>query len=386
MRPRIVLCIVLGTLVAVVPTAAAQPQRVQHAQIAQSVGDSVASELVRAGVNAAVAKWAPGLEQYVNPLSAGLGAVQAQLAEITNKLNQLIDHQYAVEARLNCAIQRTNLNSILGDAKGWFKTLTEQQYVSSLSARKENLALLFGERERMLADQEHLHIALIGADGAIRACAQHIQIGLRPFFSANIGDEVNDFYAIYHTAAAEILVVRANLMALYPGHFAPDAAQKAARELEIRWADERSWIKPTFPDWLAYDTQTGVLWQFHMVSWQYKATGYIQQLQDEGWWVTGYNDIPTCSAVEAEFRKSGFTGYDAISWMYRHKVMWVNGPPQIRCYDDHGRLHEFNLATYHYVYAGDFESKAAAVVARPNVRDGKTYINVAHYAYAPLTP
>lgn len=384
MRAKVIVCSALVAIVAVVPVTA--NARTQRAQTTQSVGDAVANELVRAGVNAAVAKWAPGLEQYVNPFSAGLGGIQSQLAEITNKLNQLIDHQYALEARLNCAIQRTGLNPVLGDAKAWFNTLQDQQNVPSLTARKDNFALLFTERERMRSDQEHLHLALIGANGAIRACAEHVQIGLRPFFSSDIGNEVNDFYATYHVAAAELLIVRVNLMALYPKHFPTDAVQAAAKQLETWWAEERSFIKPTFPSWLSYDIDARVLYHFASIPWQETQTGYIDRLRQEGWWVTGTSDIPTCSAIEATFKKSGFTGSAAVSWMSRHKIIWLNGPSTIVCYDDHGRLHEFSLDTYTYRYAGDFQSHALAIAARPIEHDGKTFIDVAHYAYTSLRP
>ncbi len=387
MKTRLVLCTALAGVAVVVPTAAARPQaplspqRVQTAQggIATGVATSIAAEIAKEGIKAAVAKWAPDYYKYVDPTGAALAQIQAQLAEINNKLTQLIDHQYALEAKLNCAIQRTALNPALNDVRAWFNTLRDQRYVTNLTARQANFEALFSERHRMLSAQHLLHNSLIGPDGVIRACAQHIEEGLRPFLSTDLAAEVHDFYAIYHTASAELLIVRANMMALHPENFPAGDAENSARHLQTWWTEEGDLIKPAFPDHLMYDTQSQHIW----LSFGVPHGWYLRETyQQSHWHFTGYATTPTCSAVQHEFHKSGHTGWSAINYMAKHRIIrLMPGTDTILCFDDHDRLHEFDIATGTYRYAGDVQSYAQSVAARANVINGQAYVQIHHYSY-----
>jgi hypothetical protein len=387
---RIAVCSALVAIVAVVPTAAARPQQAQaprHVQVSQGiavgVATSIAAEIAKAGIKAAVAQWAPEYSKYVDPTAHALAQIQEQLAQLDAKLTELIDHQRLLGERLSCESQRVALGGTLAEIKSWYASLREQRSVTSLSARQANFESLFSERHRMSAAQIHLHDALVGNNlpNLIRSCAKYIEETERPFLSAYLEHEVWDFWSLYRTASAELLVVRVNMIALHPAQYPANKAEEEATRVQRDWAAEEGLIKPAFPDWLSYDEQSGWLWQFHMVPYEQRATGYIQRLLNEGWHVTGYSTVPTCSAVEAEFKKSGSTGYAAISWLYKHRIIWSQGGNLLICYDDHDRLHQFNLVTYSYAYAGDVQSYAPAIVARPNVRDGKAYIKIGEYSY-----
>ena len=387
---RLILVGALVAVVAAVPAASARTdgaQATQRAQVSQSIAEGVATaiaaEIVKTGIRAGVAKWAPEYYSVVDPTGAALAAIQEQLAQLDAKLTQLIDHQQALGERLSCEIQRTALGSTLSDIKGWFATLREQRLVTSQASRQANLESLFGERHRMASAQIYLHDSLVGNNlpNLLRSCARHIEETEKPFLSAYLQREVVNFWSLYRAAAAELLVVRANMVALHPDQFPANKAEEMGRTLERDWASEESLIKPAVPDWISYDKDSGWVWQTSTVRYEYKQTGYIDQLLKEGWHVTGYSEIPTCSAVEREYKKSGLTGSAAVSWMFNHNIVKLEGNRVIRCYDDDGRLHEFSLINYSYVYAGDFDSKAPVIVARPNEHDGKRELDIARFSY-----
>ena len=213
------------------------------------------------------------------------------------------------------------------------------------------------------------------SEGLIRACAKHIQEGFRPFVSADLANEVHNFYAIYHIAAAQLLIVRANMMALHPGQFPTGAAENAAKTVENWWVAEQGLIKPHFPNTMAYDTQTHWLWLTRVVP--HGSVVFREGLQREGWHVTGYATIPECGAVEVEFKKSGHTGTTAIEYMRKHLIIDLPSPDKIVCYDTHDQLFEFSLVTYHYAYAGEIQSYAPSIAARPN----NGLVTIDHFTY-----
>jgi hypothetical protein len=368
------LVLFLATLacVAVLPSASARQQRAQG-----DPGSAVVAQVAQAGVNAAIAQWAPDLAKHVDPNGAALAQISAQLQEIDRKLAQLIDHQAALGAKLSCEVQRVALSKTLSEVKAWYARLLEAGQLADPAARVAVLEALYSQYSAMLADQDHIHRLL--HDGLIRACAQHIELSERPYLSAALAYNVHDFYAVYHTAAVELLVVRANMIALHPAHFAPTAAQAAAKSLETAWTGEASLIKPHFPGSMSYDTDTKALWRFQAIPWNDAAQRAT--LAAQGWHVTGHSTTPTCSAVEAFVRKSGYTGTNALHRLTQLNVLAVptSGPTadKILCYDDHDRLHEFSLATYSYSYAGDIQSHAPSVAARQN--DGMVDISAFSY-------
>jgi hypothetical protein len=383
MRLRRTVCCALFAAALVVPSAVAAPQlqgarparKARTASIAEGVATAIAAEIVKSGIKAAVAQWAPDLTKYVDPVAHGLAQIEAKLEEIDRKLTQLIDEQQALEQHLNCVVQRTALDHSLSEARAWFARLRGTARTTDLAEREKVFERLFAQYDAMVADQDHLHQALIGSDGLIRACAKHIQSGMRPYLSAQLAIDVNNFYDVYRTAATELLILRSNMIAFHPGQFGPTEAQETATHLEGWWKAEASWIKPSFPPAFSYDTTSGWLWQYTTVPyWNISLRG---QLEAVGWRITGYSTTPTCSAVEAFVKQSGRTGSAALA--YLHKLYVISIPPgdSILCYDDSDRIHDFNLATFHYTYAGNYTSNQPSVAAKPN--NGS--VNISSYSY-----
>lgn len=343
--------------------------------MAEGVVTAIAAEIVKAGIKAAVAQWAPDLTKHVDPTGYALAQIQAQLEEINRKLSELLDQQQAAEQHLNCVSQRVALDPVLSHTEAWFSALRGASRINQPSDREKVFERLYSQYDSMVSDQNHLHRALAGSDGLIRACAKHIETGLKPYLSAALGRDVDNFYAVYHTAAAELLILRANMIALHQGHFPAAEAKDAAVQLDSRWRTERSWIKPAFPSYWSYDTRNGWLWDNSTLAWTKKE--FMERLEKGGWHVTGRSTTPTCSAVAAYVKASGRTGTAALSYVRHLKVLDIPAGDTILCYDDHDKLRDYNLAKDQESYAGDYTSHNPSVVARPN--DG--FVNISDYSY-----
>ena len=343
--------------------------------MAEGVVTAIAAEIVKAGIKAAVAQWAPDLTKYVDPTGHALAQIQAQLEEINRKLSQLLDQQQAAEQHLNCVAQRVALDPVLSRTEAWFSALRGAARIGTPSEREKVFERLYSQYDTMVSDQNHLHRALSGPDGLIRACAKHIETGMKPYLSAALARDVDNFYGVYHTAAAELLIVRANMIALHSGHFPPTEAQDAAVQVDSRWRTERSWIKPAFPDWMSYDTRNGWLWWYTTITWSDKT--FMTQLERGGWRVTGRSTTPTCSAVAAYVKASGRTGASALSYAKQLNVLSVPAGDTILCYDDNDKLRDYNLVKDYETYAGEYTSHWPSVAARPN--DG--LVSISDYSY-----
>lgn len=381
MKLRIVVCCALVALVAVVPTASARPQHVTRVQTSQSVAEgvvtAVAAEIVKSGIKAGIAQWAPQYTQYVDPVGADLAAIKAQLAEISNKLSTLISHQQHLEAKLNCEVQRSSLDFVLTDAQAWFGDLLRVPG-QSLEDRSKTFESLWNDRNKMTSDALLLHTKLSGADRLITSCAQHIENGLKPYLGAALAQNVRDFYAMYKTAAVELLVARVDVMAVFPGRFGPNEAQSIASTLERDWAAEESYIKAAVPTFVTYDKNNG--WIYRTAVIPAGDSAEVKKMQDLGFRVSGTTTSMTCSGILSFVRGSGLTGQSALDFL--KKMGYFNAPSDawILCFDDHDRIHDFNLASGQYRYAGDYTSTFPSVSAKPNLDNGYQ-IHVPHYSY-----
>lgn len=361
---------------------AAAPVAAQHrtpsaraAGVGEGVVTAIAAEIVKSGVKAAVAQWAPELTKYVDPTGYGLAQIQEQLEEISRKLSQLLDQQQAAEQHLNCVTQRVAVDPVLSRTEAWFKALRGAVRIEETAPRKEVFARLYSQYDSMVSDQRQLHRALDGPDGLIRACAKHIETGMKPYLSAALARDVDSFYSVYHTAAAELLIVRANMIALHPTHFAAGDAKEAGAELEGWWRTERSWIKPAFPSHMSYDTNSGWLWRVQTVGWW---DSYLMvHLSASNWFVTGHSTIPTCSAVSSYVKAGGRSGTSALSYARQMNILDIPAGDTILCYDDNDKLRDYNLAEDYETYAGDYTSHSPSVAARPN--DG--LVRISDYSY-----
>jgi hypothetical protein len=382
-RIRGAVCAALIALVIFIPSVPAAGARpaprpdpvARQASIAEGVATAIAAEIVKAGVKAAVAQWAPDLTKYVDSTGHSLAQIQAQLEEISRKLSELLDQQQAAEQHLNCVAQRVALDPVLSRTEAWFGALRGAARITTLSDRDEVFKRLYSQYDAMVSDQNHLHRALAGSDGLIRACAKHIETGMKPYLSAALARDVDSFYGVYRTAASELLILRANMIALHEGHFPSSEAKDVAAQLESRWRTERSWIKPAFPSSMSYDVRSGWLWRYTTIA--RSDSSLIAQLERSDWHVTGRSTIPTCSAVAAYVKASGRSGAAALNYVRQLQVLNIPAGDTILCYDDHDKLRDYNLARDFETYAGDYISNKPSVAARPN--DG--LVNVGDYSY-----
>lgn len=382
-RIRGAVCGALIAAVLLVPSAPAAGSRptprpaptARQSSIAEGVATAIAAEIVKGGIKAAVAQWAPDLTKYVDPTGNSLAQIQAQLEEISRKLSELLDQQQAAEQHLNCVAQRVALDPVLSRIEAWFGALRGAARIEKLSARDEVFKRLYSQYDAMVSDQNHLHRALSGSDGLIRACAKHIETGLKPYLSAALARDVDSFYGVYRTASAELLILRANMIALHEGHFPSGEAKDVAAQLESRWRTERSWIKPAFPSSMSYDVKSGWLWRYTTIAWSDKTL--MGQLEAANWRVTGRSTTPSCSAVAAYVKASGRTGAAALGYVKQLQVLSIPAGDTILCYDDHDKLRDYDLAKDHESYAGNYTSHNPSVAARPN--DG--LVNISDYSY-----
>ncbi len=382
-RIRGAVCCALIAIVVLVPSASAASSRpdprpapmAKEAGVGEGVVTAIAAEIVKAGIKAAVAQWAPDLTKYVDPTGHSLALIQAQLEEINRKLSELLDQQQAAEQHLNCVAQRVALDPVLSRTEAWFSALRGAARIAGTSERGTVFERLYSQYDSMVADQNHLHRALSGPDGLIRACAKHIETGMKPYLSAALARDVDSFYSVYRTAAAELLIVRANMIALHAAHFPATEAQDAAAQVDTRWRTERSWIKPAFPSSMSYDVKNGWLWRYTTIAWSNK--NLMTQLERDGWRITGRSTTPTCSAVAAFVKASGRTGASALGYVRQLNVLNVPAGDTILCYDDNDKLRDYDLAKDFETYAGNYTSHWPSVAARPN--DG--LVRISDYSY-----
>ena len=242
LRHLLVLPVVL--MLCLVPSASART-----AQSQGTVAGSVATELAKAGAQAAIAHFAPDLVKYTDPTAAGLAQIQSQLAELDQKLTELKSYQETVATRLDCVIQRTPLNEILASADEHLRALVDIGRMTDQAQRVKALATLDRDYLLLGTQQGTLHRAIVG-DGALVACARLIEKQQEPFLTSQLAPAVRDYYAAYEAAALSILTVRLNLM--NNGAATPTLADQVAREV-LGWiAQEQALIKPAFPDTESY--------------------------------------------------------------------------------------------------------------------------------------
>ena len=372
MKLRLVLGAALVAAVGVVPSATARTQRSQS--IGEGVATSIVAEVAKTGIKAGIAAWAPDLVKYSDPTAHGLAQIQEQLAQLDAKITQLGDHQLKLANQFDCVTQRTDLLSVVTRAQSSLQSLTNAVQLTDPAGRAARFERMFQQLEAMQADQLHIHQALVGPQGVILSCARFIESGYSPYLNSSLATTVHDFYATYKAAAVALVIVRANLMALHPEQFTDNEVKQLGALVEKWINEEERLIKPHFPKTMLYDSQSGTLWWTEPILQGDKTLR--GKLQSEGWHVTGHSTIPTCSAVLGFLRKGtsklGGTGVTARGW--------INAPKWISCYDDHDKLHDFNLdeGRYeHYGYAFAGITLPPSVAARQN----NGLVRVGDYSY-----
>jgi hypothetical protein len=361
MKLRLVGCAALVAAATIVPSAGARPEAQQD--FGASVAAGIVGEIAKSGVKAGVAAWAPDLVKYTDPQQYGIEQIQAQLAQLDSKLTQLGEHQLKLANQFDCVTQRTELYSVVARAQSQLESVKNALQLPTTEGRAARFDGLFRNYEQMAADQLHLHNALIGPQGVILSCARHMESGMQPYLTASLARNVHDFYATYSTAAAALLVVRAQMMALHPDQFTDNEVKGLAVRIQGYIREEEALIKPAFPNTMLYDRTSKWLWWTKPI-YQGEKT-QREQLQQEGWHITGHSTIPTCSAVYATLRK-GTSGLGQTAVTQRSLI---NAPRWISCYDDHDNLRDYNLdegREEHYGYSTAGMSLPPSLAARAN--------------------
>jgi hypothetical protein len=389
MKFRVIVCGALVAIVAVVPTAAARahgtqgPQRTSTTQGGITLNEfstSIAAEIARDGIKAPVATWAPELYKAAEAPVFALHPIWRQLGDLDGEMQVLLAHQRALGAR-GCTTQAAAVATPAHEISRWYATLYELFHIHDKASRDSRLESLFADRHRMHAAQIQLHDSLAGIDvpNLIHACGRHIEESEYPFLSSYVEHEVWNFWAVYRTAAAELLVVRANMMALHPDQLAANKAEEAARIAQRDWFTEQSFIKPAFPAHISYDKLTGEIWLSSSVP---HGWSQLDSYQQHRWRFTGYSTTPTCAAVATEFAKTGLTGRAAIEQMRRFRVIRLApGTDTILCDDGKEQLFDFDIAIGTYRSVSASQATAESLGERANVINGEPYVRTAEFAY-----
>jgi hypothetical protein len=342
------------------------------------VAAAIAGELAKQGLKAGIAHFAPDLAKTLDPTSAHLEAIREQLAQLDAKITELKVHQQHLEARLNCSVQRSGVDSILARAQTNLELLASAQKLSSQSSRQARLNALYNDYGAISSDQLDLHQRLIGSGGVIRACAEHIEQGMRPFLTSKLAPAVHDFYATYEAAAVSMLVVRLNILAYKPDDFEDIDPTALATKVNGWITEEQSFIKPAFPNTESYDFNTNLLFKTHVY---HEAALFgkgerpaVDALLQQGWWATGRTYVPTCRIFEIMIRSTGHTGTLGVQELVNRGV-FVSPGREMACYDDHDNHYTFDIQTFTYIRKLSFTD--GTVICR----HGPWNVDVSKYAY-----
>jgi len=354
--------------------AAPSNARSEHAQGGVVAG--VAAEFVKVGAKAAIARFAPGLNKHIDPTSHELSLIRDQLAALDAKLTELQNYQQAVEHHLNCAVQRTHLHTILASADTHLSALVDVGRLPLLASRVTRLDALYNSYILLSSQQRELHLAVSGADGALRACAKHIEMSQRPFLTSQLAPAVRDFYAAYEAAALSLLTVRVNIINYRPDDFPLGKEKEIVDEVNHWLLQEQALIKPAMPNSESYETTMNLLFKTNVVG-GHGNQPQVQALRNAGWLVTGETYSPTCGVIIRLVSHTGLSGAAAINELRRRNV--IDLPPTIRCYDDHDSLHLFHVAELRYERAG--LTLASIFGKGVAARSPHGFFNLSHYSY-----
>jgi hypothetical protein len=338
---------------------------------------AVATELAKAGGKAAIAHFAPELNKYVDPTRTALAEIQSQLAALDAKLTELKDYQQRVEEHLNCVVQRTQLNTILASADTHLRALADIGRLADQSARHDQLETLAGTYLTLTTQQSELHIAVAGPDGALRACARHIEMSQRPFLTDRLAPAVRDFYAAYHAAAVALLAVRVNIVNYKPTHYPAGKADEIIRQVNGWIADEEALIKPAMPYTESYFVPEDLLMKTRV------ASGGLQDYQANdlfkaGWWAT-IRGTPGCSQLIRIADATGVPRSQARAALRSLDVL--NMPRYVYCYDDHDTLYAFDFDLFRYESSSHTHVYVTRDIGTVMAHRGTGFFDFSKYSY-----
>ena len=353
-------------------TASARSQSAQG-----NAATTVATELAKAGAKAAIAQYAPELNKYVDPTGTALAEIQSQLAALDAKLTELKDYQQRVEEHLNCVVQRTQLNTILASADTHLRALADIGRLSDQSARHDQLEALAGTYLTLTTQQSELHIAVAGPDGALRACARHIEMSQRPFLTSQLAPAVRDFYAAYHAAAVALLAVRVNIVSYKPTHYPAGKADEIIRQVNGWLADEEALIKPAMPYTDSYFVPEDLLMKTRVgPDGLQDAQAYA--LFKAGWWAT-IRGTPGCSQLIRIADATGVPRSQARAALRSRGVLDM--PRYVYCYDDHDTLYAFDFDLFRYEDAAYTHVYVTRQIGTVMAHQGTGFFDFSKYSY-----
>jgi len=331
---------------------------------ASSIVHAVGGELAKSGAKAAIVHFAPSLAQHVDPTSYQLTQIREQLQQLDSKLTELADYQSKAFNQHECTVHKVQLTGIVSSAQSHLDDLAVAGTIHDAADRIEALNGIWADRGTLATEQQALHNHVM--DGALLACARKIESGMFPFVTPRLAPAVRDLYAAWEAAAISLLTVRMNLIAYKPG---PSGGIHRADEINTqvhKWIEEeRSLIKPAVPSGESFDVRRHGKMRTHVVGGLF-GKSEVDALQSAGWWVTGRTTIPTCSAIQGVVQETKLQGVAALNLLRAWGA--IDLPNEIECYDDHDKLHYFDLTRFSY--------------ARPSLQNMKFLKGVAWKAVA----
>lgn len=344
------------------------------AQVAQaSIAGEIATGLAKEGAKAAIAHFAPGLQEKIDPTAAALAGIRAQLDALDNKITQLQVQQEALASKQLCATHVGTLRSIVSRARTSLEELIAATKLSDVTARESRLDGLWSSRGQLATDQDQLHTTLV--DGAIDACGKSLQDKMYPFFTSQLAPQVRDWYATYEAAAVALLTVRLNLYA----YAAPTGTMKQVTETDAAgntviltvpvrktqyteaeaqalvnkvvgpggWlAQEQGLIKPAFPgtesvylpDKLVFKTRVAPMGL---------QDGENYRLFKEGWYAS-VRGTPDCEQLQRIFDALGVGRSSQVRVALRTRAILYMNSPYVYCNDTHGTLYAYDFDKFRY--------------------------------------
>jgi hypothetical protein len=337
------------------------------------IATDIATELAKQGAKAAIAHFAPGLQDKIDPTAAALAGIRAQLDALNTKIAQLQVQQEALASRQLCATHVGTLRSIVSRARTSLEELVAATRLSDVTARESRLDRLWTSLGQLATDQDQLHTTLV--DGAIDACGKSLQDRMYPFFTSQLAPQVRDWYATYEAAAVALLTVRLNMYA----YAAPTGTMKQVTETDAdgktvtltvpvrktqyteaeaqalakkvvgpgEWlAREQSLIKPAFPGTESVYLPDKLVFKTRV------APGGLQdgenyRLFKEGWYAS-IRGNPGCEQLQRIFEALGVGRTARVRVALRERAILYMNSPYVYCNDDHGTLYAYNFDTFKF--------------------------------------
>lgn len=325
----IVLCVA-------VPAASASNQEASAAN--GSIAGAIAAKVAEAGANAAIAHFAPDLLKYTDPTGTQLNEIRDQLEQLDRKLDELRAYTASVDARLSCTTQRTHLNTIVASADVHLRELADISTIKTESGRALALDRLKGDF--LLLGSQNGDLALTLKQGAIDDCARKIELSERPFLTAQLAQEVNDFYAVYETTHVSLLTVRANL-AVLEGK-SDETIKAMGRSTLADIESERKLIKPAFPNTESVDLSEGLVFRTRVApNGLQDAEAY--KLFKDGWQASIRED-PRCLQMSRVFAALGVPNSQVRAALRSRSILFLNNK-HIYCKDTHGDTYAYDVDT-----------------------------------------